>query len=341
MISHLDLARNLNALVGKQVPGAVLAIADSKDMIVSSSGNLKPESQYFIASATKLYTTTLILQLVDSNQLKLADTIERFLDPDQIERLHFYRGIDYSKQITVEHLLSHTSGLPDYFQARRKSKPSLMEDILLGKDKKWDLIQVLSEAKMLGAEFPPSFKNRALYSDTNFQLLGEIIERISGQHLSDIIESQICKKIGLKNTYLYKDPKDGRPISLNYKNNVLDVPLAMTSFGPDGGIVSTAADGIEFLRYFFDGRLFNRTHLAYLTARWRSVFFPLKYGVGISLFRLPWYFSPFKKFPDLIGHSGLSGAFLFYCPEKHIYLSGTVNQIANPQTSFRLMLRSI
>lgn len=94
MISPLELTKNLDALVGRQFPGAVLAIADSKDMIISSSGNLKPESQYFIASATKLYTTALILQLVDSNQLKLTDKIERFLDPSQMEGLHFYRGVD-------------------------------------------------------------------------------------------------------------------------------------------------------------------------------------------------------------------------------------------------------
>ena len=88
-------------MVGKQFPGAVLAIADSKDMIVSSSGNLKPESEYFIASATKLYTTTLIMQFVDSNQLKLTDKIERFLDPDQIERLHFYRGVETLREVST------------------------------------------------------------------------------------------------------------------------------------------------------------------------------------------------------------------------------------------------
>lgn len=341
MISQLELTKNLNAIIGQEFPGTVLAIADSKDMMISSSGNLKPDSQYFIASATKLYTTTLILQLADSNQLALNDKIERFLDPAQVERLHFYRGVEYSKQITVEHLLSHTSGLPDYFQATGKSRPSLMDTILLGKDRKWDLNQVLSDAKLLGAEFPPSFKNRALYSDTNFQILGEIVERISGRRLPDIIERQICQKIGLKRTYLYTDPKDDRPVPLNYKYNVLNIPLAMTSFGPDGGIVSDAADGIQFLRCFFDGQLFDRAHLAYITGRWRNIFFPLKYGVGISLFRLPWYFSPFKKFPDLIGHSGLSGAFLYFCPERKVFLSGTVNQIAKPQTSFRLMLRSI
>jgi len=340
-ISQEGLAKQLRSLIGPQFPGAILAVADSKDIIFSAAGNISEECQYFIASATKLYTTALVLQLVDSNRLSLNDKIASYLDSEQIAGLHFYKGIEYSRQITIEQLLSHTSGLPDYFQDVGNSKPSLKETVLLGEDKKWDLVNVLSQSKAIGAKFPPSFGEKAHYSDTNFQLLGEIIAKISGHSLATIIQSQICHKIGLKGTYMYHDPKDGRPAPLNYKDKVLNIPLAMTSFGPDGGIVSTASDGIIFLRAFFGGKLFNQRHLANITSHWRNIFFPLKYGIGISLFRLPWYFSPFKKFPDLIGHSGLSGAFLFYCPEKGLYFSGTVNQMAKPQTSFRLMLQSL
>jgi D-alanyl-D-alanine carboxypeptidase len=49
--------------------------------------------------------------------------------------------------------------------------------------------------------------------------------------------------------------------------------------------------------------------------------------------------SPFQASPELIGHSGLSGAFSFYCPQKDTFLTGTVNQIADPSLSFRLMLK--
>jgi len=335
------LANQLNSLVGPQFPGVVLAVGDSKDIILKSAGNISTESQYFIASATKLYTTALVLQLVDANLLGLNDKIANYLDAEQITGLHIHKGIEYSKQITIEQLLSHTSGLPDYFQGVEMSKRSLMESLFLGEDKKWDLVYVLSKAKSLGARFSPSFGEKALYSDANFQLLGEIISKITGHSLAVMIERQICQRVGLTGTYLYQKSNDDRPVPLNYKDKVLTIPLAMTSFGADGGIVSTATDGIIFLRAFFGGKLFNQRHLANLTSHWRNIFFPFKYGIGISLFRLPWYFSPFKKFPDLIGHSGLSGAFLFYCPERGLYFSGTVNQIAKPQTSFRLMLQSL
>lgn len=338
LISQVALTKHLHAFQGSLFPGMVLALADAKNLVVSATGNLNSDTQFFIASATKLYTTALILQLIDDKKLKLSDHIARFFDPMQMEGLHRYKGVAYSEQITIEHLLSHTSGLPDYFRDIKKTKPSLLKSILNGQDKKWDLTQVLTETKLIGAEFPPAYKNKAHYSDTNFQLLGEIILRLTGQSLSSNIETKICKKIGLTKTYLYQDITDTRPVALNYKNKALKIPLAMTSFGADGGVVSTAVEGILFLQGFFSGQLFNQSHISYLTSSWRNIFFPFKYGVGISLFRLPRYFSPFKTFPDLIGHSGLSGSFLFYCPAKELYFSGTVNQIDKPQTSFRLML---
>ncbi|MDO8869603.1 MAG: hypothetical protein Q7V10_02515 [Methanobacteriaceae archaeon] len=72
-----------------------------------------------------------------------------------------------------------------------------------------------------------------------------------------------------------------------------------------------------------------------------KIFFPLQYGIGLMRFKLPRIFSPFKSVPELLGHSGLSGAFSFYCPEKDIYLTGTVNQAAYPDLSFNLMVKII
>ena len=67
--------------------------------------------------------------------------------------------------------------------------------------------------------------------------------------------------------------------------------------------------------------------------------FPLEYGLGLMRFKLPRIISPGFKFIELLGHSGLSGAFAFYNPDREVYLTGTVNQINNPGQSFRLMLK--
>jgi CubicO group peptidase (beta-lactamase class C family) len=65
----------------------------------------------------------------------------------------------------------------------------------------------------------------------------------------------------------------------------------------------------------------------------------MRAGIGIHLFKLPWIFNPLGSIPNFIGHSGLSGALAYYCPEKNIYVVGTVNQVAYPDISFKTMIK--
>ena len=64
-------------------------------------------------------------------------------------------------------------------------------------------------------------------------------------------------------------------------------------------------------------------------------------GIGIHRFKLPRIFDPMHKLPEMIGHSGLSGALAYACPEKRLFIAGTVNQVAYPDISFRTMLKLI
>ena len=65
----------------------------------------------------------------------------------------------------------------------------------------------------------------------------------------------------------------------------------------------------------------------------------MKSGIGFHLFKLPWVFNPTGAMPYFIGHSGLSGALAYYCPKENIYVVGTVNQVADPDISFRTMIK--
>jgi D-alanyl-D-alanine carboxypeptidase len=85
----------------------------------------------------------------------------------------------------------------------------------------------------------------------------------------------------------------------------------MASFGPDGGIVSTAGELMTFVRAFFEGGLFERATIGQLQD-YRRIFFPLQYGVGFARFALPRVLGG----EELIGHSGLSGAFAFLAPGR-------------------------
>jgi hypothetical protein len=65
----------------------------------------------------------------------------------------------------------------------------------------------------------------------------------------------------------------------------------------------------------------------------------MRSGIGIHLFKLPWFFNPIGTVPYFIGHSGLSGALAFYSPKENIFIAGTVNQVAHPDISFKVMIK--
>jgi CubicO group peptidase (beta-lactamase class C family) len=323
---------------GKKVFGAAFAVKKGDFIWLGASGNLSQDQPYFIASTTKLFTTSIILRLRSEGALLLEDQISKYLDKAVLHGLHIYQGKDYSEALTIKHLLAHTSGLPDYFQGKGANGKSLEDDIKKGKDQFWTFAQAMERTKAIKPLFIPGSKNKANYSDANFQLLGKIIEIITNKSYSENCNEAIIKPLGLAKTYLYQNAKDTIPKSLYYKANELNVPKAMTSFGCDGGIVSTSADMLIFIEAFFFGKLFPSKYINELQ-EWNRIFFPMRSGIGLHLFKLPWIFNPTGAVPYFIGHSGLSGALAYYCPKENIYVVGTVNQVAHPDISFKAMIK--
>lgn len=99
-----------------------------------SAGNLETESQYFIASTTKLFTSSIILKLASQNICPLDDPVANYLDKSTMEGLLVIKAVDYSGQITIRQLLAHTSGLPDYFQQKKANGKSYLEELTAGID---------------------------------------------------------------------------------------------------------------------------------------------------------------------------------------------------------------
>lgn len=347
-----DLSEKLQRLVdntlrSKLIDGLVLCVERDDGSVCwdGAAGNFAPDTQFFIASTTKLYTSALVFAAQDRNQLSVDTPVRDILGDAAMHRLPpFERGAlsnrpDLRRTITVRHLLSQTSGIPDYFQGKPDRGASLEETLMRGDDTRWDFDDVLTRTATLQPRFLPGTKGKALYSDTNYQLLGAIIEKVLGCSYAEAVRSQICEPLGLGDTYVFTDPADTTPAPLRFKTAPLHIPKAMTSFGPDGGIVSTAQDAMVFLRAFFEGRLFDRAWIS-VDGPWNPVFFPLEYGLGISRFAVRWFMMPFATRPTFIGHSGLSGAFAFYCPSRKVYLTGTVNQLSSPSLSFRLLIKA-
>lgn len=340
------LISKLNDLVHSQIDnkkifGCVVNVesGDNSFSWSGSAGNLNDKSLYFIASTTKLYITAVLLHLKSCGKIGLDEPLSDYVPFELISGIHNYHDIDYSDKITIKQLMSHTSGLPDYFEEKTDTGKTLHSELAMGHDRAWDINKLMDDVRGMKPKFKPG-SSRAIYSDTNYQLLGQVIENVTHQKISEAFQKLIFNPLNLKNTYLYQDINDQSPMDIYFKKEKIHIPQAMASFGPDGGIVSTAQESMLFLKAFFNGKFFPEEYLSQIKV-WNKIFFPLQYGMGLMRFKLPRIFSPFKSVPELLGHSGLSGAFSFYCPEKDMYLTGTVNQASYPDLSYKLMVKMI
>src|SRR5690554_2507662 len=187
---------------GKKVFGASFAVKKDNFTWSGSSGNLPEDRPYFIASTTKLFTTTLILHLRAENKLTLEDRISKYLKKPILTGLHVYKGEDCSEDLTIRHLLSHTSGIPDYFQGKGANGKSLEDEVTSGNDQFWTFEQAIERIKKMKPLFAPGTNNTANYSDTNFQLLGKIIERLTDKSYYENCYDLIIQPLGLTKTYL-------------------------------------------------------------------------------------------------------------------------------------------
>jgi D-alanyl-D-alanine carboxypeptidase len=323
---------------GKKIFGTTFALKKNDEYWIGASGNISKDQPFFIASTTKLFTTAIILHLQSEEKLNLNDKISKYLSRPILKDLHVYQDKDYSNEITIKQLLAHTSGLPDYFQNKGKNGKSLEDEIKNGHDQYWSFEECIERTKSMKPFFAPNTKGKAHYSDANFQLLGKIIETVSTLNFAEACNQYIIKPLGLSSTYLYQDASDKTPQLIYYKDKTLDIPKSMTSFGADGGMVSTTTDLLFFIEAFITGKLFPLNYIHELQV-WNKIFFPMQSGIGIHLFKLPWLFNPTGAVPYFIGHSGLSGALAFYSPKENIYVVGTVNQIAYPDISFKTMIK--
>jgi CubicO group peptidase (beta-lactamase class C family) len=261
----------------------------------------------------------------------------RYLPDALTYGIHIYKGVDYSGRILVRQLIDQSSGLPDHEVERPKGGKSVLDELKAGHDRYIDTAEAIEIVRKLKPHFAPGTPGKAYYSNLNYRLLGEIIERVTGQSMAACFAEHIFAPLGLQHTYLYDwtAPPAQPPATIYLKNAPVHVPKYLASNVSDGGLVSTVGESLRFLRLFFERELFDQALLERMM-RFNPLFFPLRYGYGLMHFQLPRYFW-IKPLPGFIGHSGSTGSFAFFCPSRSLYLAGTVNQIA-PQKPFFLMI---
>ena len=340
-----------NIVLGVSSGQASFAWSGAAGLAEPAAGRpMQPQTPFLIASVTKMYTAAAIMKLRDRGQIQLDQAISEFFPAGALDGLHHHQGQDYTRALTIRHLISQTSGLPDYFMERPKGGSSVLEQLAAGGDRGWELDDVVKLTReSFPAKFPPAgsesgadrSRAKAHYSDTNYKLLGAILESVMGQPLPGVFEQLFFAPLGLRQTYLYGQPSpgaDGQPAQVFYKNQLLVADRLMRTHGPEGGLVSTVDDTLRFGQAMMRGELFASPDTLTEMQTWRPIFFPFQYGYGLMRFKLPRLMAPFGYTPELIGHSGSSGSFLYHDRQLDLYLAGTINQVARQNAPFRLMI---
>ncbi|HUG48881.1 MAG TPA: serine hydrolase domain-containing protein, partial [Candidatus Limnocylindria bacterium] len=233
----------------------------------------------------------------------------------------------------------------DYFEGRPKGGRSLADQLISEGDRAFGVEEVVEIVRdQLTPHFPPqpadADRQRSHYSDTNFQLLGAVIEAVTGLALGGAFEQLLFQPLGLKHTYLY-DYASGsvdEPVGFMLGDQAFSLALTMRSIGPEGGLVATAGDMLAFLRALTRGEPFDEPSTSVLMSqRWNRLHFsldprelrvprwPIQYGLGMMRFRIPRPFTGRWSMPPVIGHSGSTGSWLFDCPQMDVLLAGTVD----------------
>ncbi|NDL66407.1 serine hydrolase domain-containing protein [Anaerotalea alkaliphila] len=309
---------------------------------------------FWIASVTKLYIASAILRLQESGQLSVDDLVVRHLPADLMKGVHVVDGTDFHDRLTIRHLLTHASGIPDYLELKLEGGETWIDRVLAGKDRSWsvgDILQAVARANkpLFAPQDLRRGKYRIRYSDTNYQILIAILESVTKKPVEDVYADLIFRPLGLAETFLPggKSPlQPGTAMATTWVQDIPfdDKPLAMRSFGD---LYSTLKDQIAFLRGLLEGKLFeNPETLGLMRGGWQTFAFgfsplapgwPIQYGMGMMRFETPRFLSPLGAPPALVGHTGAVGSWLFHCPETDMLFAGTVSQATAAAAPFRIV----
>ena len=249
-----------------------------------------------IGSCSKMFTATSILQLVERKEISLDDNLSDLLDqPQLLKGLMATDSADYLQEVRLKNLLNHTSGLPEYFVDDDEMELAIHGDSTL----RFTPEQLVRMAKRLNEpQFRPGEKFK--YTNTNYILLGMILEQQTGRSYQDYIKRNLLSKAGLEHTFFPSiEYIPGRaPGYWNQSPSEMPATLA----GPAGEIVSTLDDMDRFIRAWARGEFFTSQQTMELL---RSEYFNpmgggLSYGLGvINLF-------------STLGHGGQTFGFQSY-----------------------------
>ncbi|PGE03452.1 serine hydrolase domain-containing protein [Bacillus pseudomycoides] len=252
---------------------------------------MKTDFHFRIASVTKTFTATVVLQLAAENRLNLDDSIEKWL-PGVIQG----NGYD-AKQITIRQILNHTSGIAEYSRSKEA-------DFFKNTKKSFTAEELVKIGLLLPPDFAPG--KGWSYSNTGYVLLGILIEKVTGNSYAEEIENRIIEPLELSNTFLPGNSSviPGTNHARGYFQpdgaiELKDVTYYNPSIGSSAGdMISTADDLIKFFSSLLSGKLLKEQQLKQMLTTVPTGSAEISgYGLGIYETKLP-------NGVSIWGHSG-------------------------------------
>lgn len=246
--------------------GAVLIAKGPRTVFVrgygfadEKSGRLNGENTRFAtASITKTFTAALVIKLRAEGRLALEDSVCRHLSPCPARW----------QPVTVHHLLTHTSGIPDY--ARTPDFPRRMHE-------RRSTQQLIAEFRDRPLEFDPG--ERYSYSNSNYVALGAVLENVSGESYGDLLRERIFGPLGMRDSGLDAGTRVIGAMATGYKphgvRNVEAEFVDPTWLHSAGGIYSTVGDLAKWTRALRDESLLSRADVDLM---WSAVHGAYGYG---------------------------------------------------------------
>ncbi len=276
-----------------------------------------------IASITKTFVAAATLKLVEQRRFELDAPVSTLLSAETLAAL-VAGGADPAA-ITVRQLLGHRSGLFDY-----AATPEYFEAVGANPRRRWSRLEQLQLALTITP--PAAAETVYAYSDTNYILLGEILERATGRNLAAALRATLdYERLGLRRTWLETLEPAPPNVAARLHQRILGVDTF--DFDPSfdlwggGGLVSTVTDIGRFYRALFEGRVVSKPLLLEMTqAVSGGGFGDAAYALGL----MPFYLGNAECF----GHEGLTLAVAAYCPT--LKTTVVVTQVNNDHPGLEL-----
>jgi CubicO group peptidase (beta-lactamase class C family) len=264
-----------------------------------------------IGSCTKILTSTLTLKLRDAGRLSLDDPILKHLGSGT--KISPHTG----PEITIRHLLTHSSGLPGN-PINRVDKDGVMQPY-----SREDLLQGLEQSQRY---FPAG--SAWAYSNMGYGVLGRVLEKAAGKDYETLLKEELLAPLGMSDTSIHLSPARLQRLATHYwPEDSPQVPRPRWEFGEVsafGGVVSSAKDMASFLRFQLrpDEKVLSRTSLEEARLPQRH-FFRRDFSMGLG-----WWIRKDAEYGDIFEHGGeVDGhsSFMAICPSDGVGVAVLVN----------------